>query len=80
MGSRDPSCAGCTTAGRPRRPGRGHVTAHRLLLRGEAVGIFPEGGISQAYDVRALLPGAVALAAATRAPLDRSRSGVRSGS
>jgi 1-acyl-sn-glycerol-3-phosphate acyltransferase len=50
-------------------PAAAYFTARRLLQCGEAVGIFPEGGISQAYDVRALLPGAVALAAATGAPL-----------
>ncbi len=50
-------------------PAAAYLTARRLLARGEAVGIFPEAGISQAYDVRALMPGAVALAAATGAPL-----------
>jgi len=50
-------------------PAAAYLTAQRLLVHGEAVGIFPEGGISQAYDVRALLPGAVALASATGAPL-----------
>ena len=33
------------------------------------MGVFPEAGISQAYDVRAVMSGAVALAAATGAPL-----------
>ncbi len=50
-------------------PAAAYLTARRLLERGEAVGVFPEAGISQAYDVRALMPGAVALAAATGAPL-----------
>jgi 1-acyl-sn-glycerol-3-phosphate acyltransferase len=50
-------------------PAAAYLTACRLLDRGEAVGVFPEAGISQAYDVRALMPGAVALAAATGAPL-----------
>lgn len=53
----------------PAAPAAAYLTTHRLLVRGEAVGIFPEGGISQAYDVRALLPGAVALASSTGAPL-----------
>ena len=35
----------------------------------EAVCVFPEGGISTAYVVRALMPGAVALARETGAPL-----------
>ena len=50
-------------------PAAAYLTARRLLEQGEAVGVFPEAGISQAYDVRALMPGAVALAAATGAPL-----------
>jgi 1-acyl-sn-glycerol-3-phosphate acyltransferase len=50
-------------------PAGAYLTARRLLGEGEAVGIFPEAGISQAYDVRALMPGAVALAAATGAPV-----------
>jgi 1-acyl-sn-glycerol-3-phosphate acyltransferase len=44
------------------------LTSRRLLDAGEAVGIFPEAGVSQAYDVRELMPGAVALAAETGAP------------
>jgi 1-acyl-sn-glycerol-3-phosphate acyltransferase len=52
-----------------RAPAAAYLAARRLLLDGEAVGVFPEAGISQAYDVRALMPGAVALAAATGAPL-----------
>jgi 1-acyl-sn-glycerol-3-phosphate acyltransferase len=35
----------------------------------EVVCVFPEGGISAAYVVRALMPGAVALAHETGAPL-----------
>jgi 1-acyl-sn-glycerol-3-phosphate acyltransferase len=52
-----------------RAPAAAYLTARRLLLAGEAVGVSPEAGISQAYDVRALMPGAVALAAATGSPL-----------
>ena len=40
-----------------------------LLREGEAVGIFPEAGVSTSYTVRALMPGAVALARETGAPL-----------
>lgn len=50
-------------------PAAAYLHTRRLLSAGEAVGIFPEAGISQAYDVRALMPGAVALAAETGAPL-----------
>jgi 1-acyl-sn-glycerol-3-phosphate acyltransferase len=50
-------------------PAAAYLTARRLLDDSEALGVFPEAGISQAYDVRALMPGAVALAAATGAPL-----------
>ena len=50
-------------------PAGAYLHARRLLEQGEAVGVFPEAGISQAYDVRAVMPGAVALAAATGAPL-----------
>lgn len=50
-------------------PAAAYLASRRLLDNGEAVGVFPEAGISQAYDVRELMPGAVALAAATGAPL-----------
>jgi 1-acyl-sn-glycerol-3-phosphate acyltransferase len=50
-------------------PAAAYLAARDLLDRGEAVGVFPEAGISQAYDVRELMPGAAALAAATGAPL-----------
>jgi len=44
-------------------------TAVDYLKAGEAVGIFPEAGVSTSYTVRALMPGAVALARETGAPL-----------
>ena len=50
-------------------PAAAYLAARRLLHDGEAVGVFPEAGISRAYDVRALMPGAVALAVETGAPL-----------
>lgn len=50
-------------------PAAAYLTAHRLLREGEIVCAFPEGGISAAYTVRALMPGAVALARETGAPL-----------
>lgn len=50
-------------------PAAAYLTARRLLAEGEVVGVFPEAGISQSYAVRAVMPGAVALAAETGAPL-----------
>jgi 1-acyl-sn-glycerol-3-phosphate acyltransferase len=50
-------------------PAAAYLRARRLLREGEAVCVFPEGGISAAYVVRAMMPGAVALARETGAPL-----------
>jgi 1-acyl-sn-glycerol-3-phosphate acyltransferase len=50
-------------------PAAAYLTALRLLREGEAVGIFPEAGISHAYAVRALMRGPAALARETGAPL-----------
>jgi 1-acyl-sn-glycerol-3-phosphate acyltransferase len=50
-------------------PAAAYLTARRLLREGEAVGIFPEAGISYAYAVRALMRGPAALARDTGAPL-----------
>jgi 1-acyl-sn-glycerol-3-phosphate acyltransferase len=50
-------------------PAAAYLRARALLREGEAVCVFPEGGISTAYVVRALMPGAVALARETGAPL-----------
>lgn len=50
-------------------PAAAYLAARRLLGEGEVVCVFPEGGISAAYVVRALMPGAVALARETGAPL-----------
>jgi 1-acyl-sn-glycerol-3-phosphate acyltransferase len=50
-------------------PAAAYLRARSLLRGGEAVCVFPEGGISTAYVVRALMPGAVALARETGAPL-----------
>lgn len=46
-----------------------YLRARRLLREGEAVGIFPEAGVSPSYTVRWLMPGAVALARETGAPI-----------
>jgi 1-acyl-sn-glycerol-3-phosphate acyltransferase len=46
-----------------------YLRARRLLRAGEAVGVFPEAGISYSYTVRSLMRGAVALARETGAPL-----------
>lgn len=50
-------------------PAAAYLRARRLLRAGEPVCVFPEGGISAAYVVRALMPGAVALAQETGASL-----------
>ena len=52
-----------------RAPAAAYLTARRLLADGEVVCVFPEGGISAAYVVRALMPGAAALARESGAPL-----------
>jgi 1-acyl-sn-glycerol-3-phosphate acyltransferase len=50
-------------------PAGAYLRARSLLRQGEVVGIFPEAGVSTSYTVRALMPGAVALARETGAPL-----------
>lgn len=50
-------------------PAAAYLQARALLRAGEVVCVFPEAGISAAYAVRALMPGAVALARETGAPL-----------
>lgn len=50
-------------------PAHAYLLAREALRRGEAVGIFPEAGVSTSYTVRAMMPGAVALARETGAPL-----------
>lgn len=50
-------------------PAAAYLQARGLLRAGEAVGIFPEAGISYSYTVRALMPGAVALARETGAAI-----------
>jgi len=50
-------------------PAAAYLRGRSLLREGEAVCVFPEGGISTAYVIRALMPGAVALARETGAPL-----------
>lgn len=52
-----------------RAPAAAYLQARRLLRGGEAVGVFPEAGVSRSYTVRSLMPGAVALARDTGAPL-----------
>lgn len=53
----------------PQAPAAAYLLARSLLRAGEAVAVFPEAGVSTSYTVRALMPGAVALAAATGAPV-----------
>lgn len=50
-------------------PAAAYLRARRLLGEGEAVGIFPEAGISYSYTIRALMPGVAALARETGAPV-----------
>lgn len=50
-------------------PAAAYLAARRLLREGEAVGIFPEAGISYSYTVRALMPGVARLAQETGAPV-----------
>lgn len=50
-------------------PAAAYLRARSMLRSGEAVGIFPEAGVSTSYTVRSLMPGAVALAAETGAPI-----------
>ena len=50
-------------------PAAAYLRARGLLRRGEAVCLFPEAGISHSFAVRALMPGAVALARETGVPV-----------
>lgn len=50
-------------------PAAAYLQARHLLRQGEAVGIFPEAGISTSFTVRGLMPGAAALAAETGVPV-----------
>lgn len=50
-------------------PAAAYLTARRLLHAGAAIGVFPEAGISHAFTVRALMPGVIALARETGAPV-----------
>ena len=50
-------------------PAGAYLRARRLLREGEAVGVFPEAGISYSYTVRSLMPGVASLALETGAPV-----------
>jgi len=50
-------------------PAGAFLTARGALRRGEVVGVFPEAGVSTSFTIRPVMPGAVALAQATGAPL-----------
>ena len=52
-----------------RAPAHAFLRARSLLRRGEALGVFPEAGISHAFTVRGLMRGTAALAAQTGAPV-----------
>jgi 1-acyl-sn-glycerol-3-phosphate acyltransferase len=50
-------------------PAAAYLGARSHLREGEAVGIFPEAGVSTSYTVRSMMGGAVALARETGAPV-----------
>ena len=50
-------------------PAAAYLTARRLLRAGEAVGVFPEAGVSYTYTVRSLMRGVASLARETGAPV-----------
>ena len=50
-------------------PAGAYLQARRLLREGEAVGAFPEAGVSWSYTVRSLMPGVASLARETGAPV-----------
>ena len=50
-------------------PAGAYVTARRLLREGEAVGAFPEAGISHSFTVRPLMRGVAGLARETGVPV-----------
>ena len=50
-------------------PAAAFLTARSALRRGEVVGVFPEAGVSTSFTIRPVMPGAMALALATDAPL-----------
>ena len=52
-----------------RAPAGAYLVARRLLRQGEAVGVFPEAGISHSFTVRALMGGTAALARDTQVPI-----------
>jgi 1-acyl-sn-glycerol-3-phosphate acyltransferase len=50
-------------------PAGAYLEARSALRRGEAVGVFPEAGVSKSYTVRVKMTGAAALAMDTGAPV-----------
>jgi 1-acyl-sn-glycerol-3-phosphate acyltransferase len=50
-------------------PAGAYVAARRLLREGEAVGIFPEAGVSRSFTVRSLMRGIAGLARETGVPV-----------
>ncbi len=50
-------------------PAHAYLLARSRLRHGEALGVFPEAGISYSFTVRALMPGVAALARETGAPV-----------
>ncbi|MCW2759709.1 MAG: 1-acyl-sn-glycerol-3-phosphate acyltransferase, partial [Nocardioidaceae bacterium] len=50
-------------------PAASYLMARRLLREGEAIGVFPEAGLSHARTIRPLMRGAAALSRDTGAPV-----------
>lgn len=50
-------------------PAAAYVSARRLLRGGEAVGIFPEAGVSRSFTVRSMMRGVASLARETGVPV-----------
>ncbi len=50
-------------------PAGAYLEARAALRDGQAVGVFPEAGVSKSYTVRAMMRGAAALARETGAPI-----------
>ena len=50
-------------------PAAAYLRARRLLRAGEAVGVFPEAGVTRSFTVRSMMRGVVALARETGVPV-----------
>lgn len=50
-------------------PAAAYLSARRLLENGEAVGVFPEAGVSRSFTVRSMMRGVASLARETGVPV-----------